>query len=200
MTILVAEDDEVSRLVLLTKLKKLGHDVIAAQDGEEGWQAFAREQPRLVVTDWMMPKIDGLQLCRRIRAHDQEKYAYIIMLTALTGKKHYLEGMDAGADDFLNKPVDMDELVARLRVAERILALQAEVKQLVGLFPICAYCKKIQNEDNTWQSIEVYIGKRSEAKFSHGYCPTCYELNVKPQLEQLRINLDLEQQKTRKRT
>ena len=188
MKVLIVEDDNVSRLVLLTKLKKFGHEVIATQDGEEGWQAFVQEQPRLVITDWMMPKLDGLELCRKIRLHDQDKYSYIIMLTALSGRKNYFEGMDAGADDFLIKPVDLEELTARLRVAERILALHTEVRQLKGLLPICAYCKKIRDEENKWQAIEGYIGKRTEAKFSHGYCPTCYEQFVKPQLEQLRID------------
>ncbi len=188
MRILIAEDDSVSRLVLLTKLKKLGHDVIVTQDGEEAWQAFIKEQPRLVITDWMMPRFDGLQLCGRIRAHEHEKYVYIIMLTALTGRKNYMEGMDAGADDFLNKPVDMDELRARLRVAERILALQITVQQLEGLLPICSYCKKIRDENNTWEAIEGYIGKRSKAKFSHGCCPTCYQEHITPQLEQLKRN------------
>ncbi len=186
MKVLVAEDDAVSRLVLVTKLKKLGHEVIATQDGEAAWLAFTLQQPQLVITDWMMPKLDGLELCRKIRHHEQKKYAYIIMLTALFGKKNLLEGMNAGADDFLNKPLDMDELTAHLRVAERILALQHEVKQLEGLLPICAYCKKIRDEDNEWEAIEGYISKRTDATFSHGYCPTCYKQHVEPQLEQLR--------------
>ena len=183
MRVLIAEDDDTSRLLLMAKLERLGHTIIAAQDGAEGWQTFVQEQPQLVITDWMMPELDGLELCRRIRAHHQEKYAYVIMLTALAGKERYLEGMDAGADDFLTKPVDMDELTARLRAAERILALHTEVKQLEGLLPICAYCKNIRDKDDSWQPIEGYISKRTEASFSHGYCPNCYELYIKPQLE-----------------
>jgi len=129
--------------------------------------AFLAERPQLIITDWMMPKVDGLDLCRMIRSHVQEKYAYVIFLTALTGKKYYYEGMEAGADDFLNKPVDMDELTARLRVAERILSLHTEVAQLEGLLPICSYCKKIRDEKDTWQPIEGYISTRTEATFSH---------------------------------
>lgn len=188
MKVLVAEDDGVSRLVLVTKLRKLGHEVIATQDGEAGWLAFTHEKPRVVITDWMMPKMDGLDLCRKIRQQDREKYSYIIMLTALAGKKNLLEGMDAGADHFLNKPVDMDELTAHLRVAERIVALQQEVQQLEGLLPICAYCKNIRDENDVWEPIEGYLRKRTEATFTHGYCPDCYELHVKPQMEQLKIN------------
>jgi DNA-binding response OmpR family regulator len=187
MKILIAEDDGISRLVLLTKLKNIGHTVVAREDGEAAWDAFLVERPQIIITDWMMPKVDGLDLCRMIRSHVQEKYAYVIFLTALAGKKYYFEGMEAGADDFLNKPVDMDELTARLRVAERILALHTEVKQLEGLLPICSYCKKIRDDKNTWQPIERYIGKRTEATFSHGACPTCIETIVKPDMEAYRI-------------
>jgi phosphoserine phosphatase RsbU/P len=190
MKILVAEDDRISRLVLTTKLKKMGHEVLDREDGVLAWDTFLADQPQLVITDWMMPNLDGLELCRKIRHHHQEKYAYIIMLTALTGKKNFLKGMDAGADDFLNKPVDMEELAACLRVAERMLALQSEVKQLQGLLPICAYCKKIRDESNAWQPIEGYIRMRSEATFSHGYCPECYEKIVKPQFDGAMHNSD----------
>ena len=184
MKILVAEDDGVSRLMLTTKLKKLGHEIIATEDGVTAWEAFRSEHPQLVITDWMMPNVDGLELCRRIRSYDQEKYTYVIMLTALTGKNNFLEGMDAGADDFLTKPIDMEELTARLRVAQRILALQTEVKQLEGFLNICAYCKKIRDEANVWQPMEGYISKRSDATFSHGYCPDCMEKIVKPQYDE----------------
>lgn len=183
MKILVAEDDKVSRFVLTTKLKKMGHEVIATEDGATAWESFRSEHPLLVITDWMMPNVDGLELCRRIRSYEQEKYAYVMMLTALTGKKNYLEGMEAGADDFLNKPIDMEELTARLRVAQRMLALQKEVKHLQGFLSICAHCKKIRDEDNTWQPMEGYVSKRSEATFSHGFCPDCYEKIVKPQFD-----------------
>ncbi len=187
MNVLIAEDDSVSRLILLTKLRKMGHEVIATEDGEAAWNSFLVERPQLIITDWMMPKIDGLDLCRMIRSHDQEKYAYVIFLTALAGKKNYYEGMEAGADDFLNKPVDMEDLTARLRVAERILTLHTEVKQLEGLLPICSYCKKIRDDQNMWQPIEGYISKRTEATFSHGYCPSCIEKYVKPGMEAHRI-------------
>ncbi len=191
MKILIAEDDSVSRLILLTKLRNLGHEVVSTVDGKEAWHKFLEEQPRLIITDWMMPTLDGLDLCRRIRSHDQEHYAYVIMLTALAGKKNFLEGMEAGVDDFLTKPVDMEELTARLRVAKRILTLQTEVRQLEGLLPICAYCKNIRDENNVWEPIEGYLRKKTEATFTHGYCPSCYDIHVKPQMEQLKINKTL---------
>jgi sigma-B regulation protein RsbU (phosphoserine phosphatase) len=187
MKVLIAEDDSISRLVLSTKLTKLGHEVVAAEDGEDAWSLFLEDQPQLIITDWMMPKVDGLDLCRLIRSHVQAKYPYIMVLTALTGKKNYLEAMEAGADDFLNKPVDMEELTARLVVAGRILSLHTQMTQLEGLLPICAYCKQIRNDQNTWQPIEGYISERTEAKFSHGYCPDCIEKFVKPDIEAYRL-------------
>ncbi|MBI4473946.1 MAG: response regulator [Acidobacteria bacterium] len=124
MKILIAEDDRDSRELLSWLLQKLGYQVIAAENGREAWEAYRKGRFRLVISDLLMPDIDGLELVRRIRAAKQQKYTYIILLTALIGKKDFLEGMEAGADDFITKPFDPDELKARLRVAERIIALQ----------------------------------------------------------------------------
>ncbi len=128
MKILIAEDDMTSRLVLGATLKKLGHEVTATNDGQQAWDAMDREHFPLLISDWMMPDVDGLELCRRIRAAHRSEYTYIVLLTALGGKSSYLDGMDAGADDFITKPFDEDTLVARLRVAERILALHETLR------------------------------------------------------------------------
>ena len=124
MKILIAEDDRDSRELLCWMLQKLGYQVVATSNGKEAWEAFRRGRFRLVISDVLMPEIDGLELCRRIRKHKQSKYTYVIIITALIGKKDYLEGMEAGADDFVTKPFDPDELKARLRVAERIISFQ----------------------------------------------------------------------------
>ena len=126
MKVLIAEDDLDSRELLGWMLQKLGYQVVSAANGKEAWDAFRKGRFRLVISDVLMPEIDGLELCRRIRMHKQSKYTYIIMITALIGKKDYLEGMDAGADDFVTKPFDPDELKARLRVAERIISFQEQ--------------------------------------------------------------------------
>jgi two-component system, cell cycle response regulator len=130
MKVLIAEDDRDSLELLRWLLEKIGHEVVAAVDGQLAWDAFRKDKFRLVITDLLMPNMDGLALCRRIREQKQQKYTYIILLTALIGKKDYLEGMEAGADDFMTKPFDPDELKARLRVAERILSLQERVVEL----------------------------------------------------------------------
>lgn len=186
MKILLAEDDRGSRTVMAAQLQKLRHTVVEAEDGEEGWALFQQEKPQVVVTDWMMPKVDGPELCRRIRGANRPEYAYVILLTALDRKVGYVEGMNAGADDFVTKPCDTGEFEVRLRVAQRVLALQTEVHQLEGLLPICPNCRKIQDENEEWQVVEAYIMKRTDAQFSHGICPECYEKYMKPQLEQMR--------------
>jgi DNA-binding response OmpR family regulator len=126
MKVLIAEDDRDSRELLGWILEKLGYQVVATTNGKEAWDAFRRGRFRLVVSDVLMPEIDGLELCRRIRKHKQSKYTYVIIITALIGKKDYLDGMEAGADDFVTKPFDPDELKARLRVAERIISFQEQ--------------------------------------------------------------------------
>jgi len=175
MNILIAEDDSASRMVLNAALKNLGHQVVVAENGRDAWRALSGEDVRMVISDWMMPYIDGLELCRMIRARQSRHYTYIILLTALSGKGNYLQGMAAGADDFVTKPFDLEELAARLRVGERILALELKVNRLEGLLPICAYCKNIRDELNVWHQLEHYIATRSEAEFTHGVCPGCLE-------------------------
>src|SRR2546426_3840928 len=127
MKVLIVEDDRDSRELLSWLLQKLGYQVIAASNGKEAWEAYKKGRFRIVISDVLMPEIDGLELCRKIRLHKQSKYTYIILITALIGKKDYLEGMEAGADDFVTKPFDPDELKARLRVAERIISFQEQV-------------------------------------------------------------------------
>ena len=185
MRVLVVDDDNVTRLFLKGTLQSEGHDVVEAQNGADAWDLFLAGEFGLLIVDWMMPEMNGLELCRRVRSVERTKYTYVIMLTSRKGKEDYLEGMAAGSEDFVSKTVGPQELRARVRVAERILGLQAEVRQLQGLLPICSYCKKIRNDDDTWQQIEAYVAKRSDASFSHGICPECYESQILPQLESL---------------
>lgn len=183
MHVLIAEDEPVTQLQLTAALKGMGHEVTVAADGQEAWADMQLGQFTVVISDWQMPEMDGPELCRKLRARGGDHYTYFILVTATGGKQRYLEGMDAGADDFITKPLDMEELRARLRVAERILGLRRHVQQLEGLLPICTYCKRIRDTSEAWESIERYVEARSEAQFSHGYCPECYEKHVRPQIE-----------------
>lgn len=182
MNILTVEDDPVAQLVLEAALKSLGHTVTLAGDGEAAWQELQARPVRVVVSDWRMPRLDGLELCRRIRARGGD-YVYFILLTNLSASEENQEAaLQAGVDDFLMKPVDVRELKMRLHVAARILSYATQVQELQSFLPICGYCKKIRDDQNYWQQIEQYLHERTGAAFSHGVCPDCYQQQVVPML------------------
>ena len=124
MKILIAEDDGVSRTILRRAVEKIGHECLAAADGEEAWGLY-KENPDLdaIISDWMMPGVDGVELCLRVRGHGRDTYTYFIFLTALVDREHLLQGLEAGADDYLSKPLDRDELEMRLTSALRVTEL-----------------------------------------------------------------------------
>ncbi len=189
MQILAVEDDPVARRVLRQALTKLGHEVVEAEDGEAALDAMARENFRVIVSDWLMPNMDGLEFCRRVRERPAEDYVYFILLTGrLASAENEREAADAGVDDFLSKPLDMNELWMRLRVAERILKFATQVRMLEAFLPICSYCKKVREDSNYWTQIESYINTRTGTDFSHSVCPDCYECVVVPELEKLKAD------------
>ncbi|GHA79063.1 GGDEF domain-containing protein [Cognatilysobacter bugurensis] len=152
MKILVAEDDATSRLVLGATLRSLGHDVTAVEDGAAALEAWRRDEYGLVISDWLMPLLDGPGLCRHIRAEHRPHYTYVVLLTSLEGKGNYLSGIEAGADDFVTKPLDRDVLAARLSVAERIIGLHEALRveatrdRLTGLLNRGAILDALQRE------------------------------------------------------
>lgn len=187
MKILAVEDDPVARAVLRQALVRLGHEVIEAKDGAEALKLLAKQPVRIVVSDWMMPELDGLGLCRALRDRLNADYVYFILLTSREADvDNQREAIDAGVDDFLTKPLDLQEIWMRLRVAERILRYATEVRQLEAFLPICGYCKKVRDDQNYWQQIESYINERTGTDFSHSVCPDCYQRVVVPELEKLR--------------
>ena len=126
--VLVAEDDSMFRHVLQKALSNWGYNVIAVEDGSKAWHILeGDDSPKLLVLDWMMPGLDGVELCRRIRSRKPAPYSYILLLTAKDNKRDLVNALNAGADDYLTKPFDVSELEARLLVGKRILALQAEL-------------------------------------------------------------------------
>ncbi|MEO8200632.1 MAG: response regulator [Gemmatimonadota bacterium] len=172
-SVLIVDDDPVSSAKLAAVCRAAGYQVDTALNGELAWSAIQLRTYPIVISDWFMPEVDGIELCRRIRGQHRQGYVYFVLITAHGGKKQYLTGMEAGADDFITKPVDPDELLARMRVAERILGLRLQLETLEGLLSVCAYCKRIREEDS-WGSLEQYVAKRTAAQFSHGICPECY--------------------------
>jgi two-component system, cell cycle response regulator len=128
MKILIVEDDRVSALILERTLEKVGYEVVTAANGQEAWEIYQSEPVPLVISDWMMPQMDGPDLCRHIRGVQSGRYTYFMLLTAKGSRDDRLEGLQAGADDFLIKPLDTGELLARLGVAQRILTMQEELQ------------------------------------------------------------------------
>ena len=127
MKVLIAEDEAISRLLLHKAVQRLGHECLVAEDGQQAWEMLATTPVDVVISDWMMPGLDGIELCRRVRATTSETYTYFILLTALSDKEHLVAGLEAGADDYLAKPLDRHELQARLIAAERVTALYQEL-------------------------------------------------------------------------
>jgi len=188
MRILIAEDDFTCRAVLTAVLEKHAHEVVATRDGAEAWAALqGPDAPRLVILDWMMPGMDGIEICSRVRGVDTDQPPYILLLTTLNEKLHVAQGLDSGANDYLVKPFDHIELRARVAAGVRMLAMQdrlvaqadelhaalAQVKTLRGMVPICCHCKRIRDDQNYWSRVEEYLTAHTEAVFSHGLCPEC---------------------------
>jgi phosphoserine phosphatase RsbU/P len=175
MKILIAEDDPVTVQILRFTLLHYGHEVVSATNGSEAWEKFDADPVRVIVSDWMMPGIDGLDLCRKVRDRPKTDYTYFILLTAVnTGREDLRHAMDAGIDDFLTKPLDREAILMRLRVAERILEYTTQIRQLKELIPICMYCKRIRDDTNYWDQLETYIHNHTGSNFSHGICPECF--------------------------
>lgn len=190
MRALVADDDRVTATWLSRTLQQWGVEVRVATDGHEAWAALEHDPGiSLMIADWMMPVQDGPELCRRIRDHAAHAHMYVILLTSRDSRADLIAGLRAGADDYVVKPVDADELRARVSVGRRVLALQerladrvaeleaaaSRVKQLHGLLPICSYCKKVHTDDDYWEQVEQYVAQHSDVQFSHGICPACYD-------------------------
>jgi sigma-B regulation protein RsbU (phosphoserine phosphatase) len=188
MKCIVAEDDPVSRRLLMSMLAARGYAPQAHEDGDAAWAAIeAAGEPVLAVIDWMMPGLDGAEICRRVRSLPAVSGSYVILLTARVQRADIVQGLDAGADDYLTKPFDPTELAARLRAGERILGLQVQLRQrvtelekavstartLAGMLPICCYCKRIRRDDDYWQQVEEFVAAHTHAEFSHGICPEC---------------------------
>jgi CheY-like chemotaxis protein len=183
MRILVAEDEAISRRLLVRVLSSMGHEVTAASDGEEAWLAFCQDPYPVVVTDWLMPGTDGLELTRRIRGARARTYPWIIMLTAMEFGANYRRTMESGVDDFLTKPLDHELLRVRLSVAERIQHMGEQMRALASVLPICMHCKAVRAGGDDWKRVEEYF---HDVDFSHGYCPTCYyEHSLVPELRKL---------------
>jgi DNA-binding response OmpR family regulator len=195
--ILVAEDDPVTRRILEASLGRLGWDVITAEDGTSAWRLLenlgGQNPPEMVLLDWMMPGLDGIEICRKLRSTPGFELVYIILLTSRSDTEDLAMGLMAGANDYITKPFHPAELESRVRGGERMVKLQTslsgrikqleealrEVKRLQGLLPICSYCKKVRNEANYWEQVESYFSSHSDLDFTHSICPSCTDKMLK---------------------
>lgn len=193
MRVLIADDDPVLRFALRQHLERWSFDVVECVDGNQAWQVLQEPSPPLLaIVDWSMPGIDGPTLARDLREVPALAGMYVILLTSNTSKQDVIAGLESGADDYITKPFDWDELRARVRIGSRIVGLQqalgvrvselqqalGSVRTLSGLLPICAYCKRIRDDQDYWKQIEHYLSEHSNARFSHGICPDCMQKHL----------------------
>ena len=190
MRALIADDDRITTTILAHALEPLQLDLSIVHDGAEAWTCLTSDRtPALAILDWEMPGMDGVDICRRSRSDITDANPYLILLTSRDARSDIVAGLDSGADDYLIKPIDPEELRARVRVGLRILGLQTrladrvaelqraltKVTQLSGLLPICSYCKRVRTDQDYWEQVESYVSLHSDMQFSHGICPPCFE-------------------------
>ena len=198
MKILIAEDDPVSATLLQTLLTQWDYEVVITENGDDALSVLSADDgPSLAILDWIMPGLSGPDVCRKVRSASTSRPLYLILLTRLGKRDNIVEGLEAGADDYLAKPFDAAELRARVQAGRRVVNLERElhdrvreledalanVKQLQGLLPICSYCKKIRDDQDYWHQVDSYIAQHTEVQFSHSICPSCFETVMKPQIE-----------------
>lgn len=190
MKLLIAEDDYTSRIMLKHILEYAGYEVIEACDGSEALKLLLEpDAPMLAIIDWIMPELDGLEVCRQIREKMPQEQPYLIILTSRNDNSDVVAGLQAGANDFISKPYNNDALLARLDVGRRMLSMQhalaERVKELESaqeyihmiqrILSICTHCHKIRKDQTNWEKLENYITEHSDIQFSHGICPECME-------------------------
>ena len=192
-TVLIADDDKLTLNVLNDTLTRAGYDVLTATDGEQAWKKLQQSNASLAVLDWIMPGMEGPEICQRAAKEPKMANRYFILLTGKSKTEDLVAGLQSGASDYLRKPFDEAELLARVEVGVRFIELQrklaerveemekalATVRRLEGLLPICSYCKRIRNEQDYWERVDNYISQHANVRFSHNICPECYEKHVK---------------------
>jgi len=186
--ILVVDDDPDVLFATTRVVKKGGYLTLTASSGKQAMETIKNIKPDLVLMDLVMPDVEGLDLCRQIKEDPDLKGIFVVLTSGIRVESdQQADGLDSGADGYITRPLSNRELLSRvdsmvrILIAERerdqlIVALNkalSEIKQLSGLLPICAHCKKIRDDKGYWSQIESYIGKHSNAQFSHGICPDC---------------------------
>lgn len=192
--VLIVDDISENLQVLGNLLKELNCRIAFATGGKQALSMLDDLSPDLILLDILMPDMNGLDVCRRLKSKESTKNIPVIFLTAKDDQEDVINGLRAGAVDYVTKPFNADELRARvsthleLKLArdeqesliQQLRQALEEVKNLSGLLPICSYCKKIRNDDGYWQKVEQYLSAHSKAQFSHSICPDCLEKYFPP--------------------
>ena len=201
MKILIAEDDTTSQVMLKAMVTRAGYEPVVTGDGLSAYELLIKPGvPKLALLDWMMPGMDGVEICRKVRELKSDEPTYIILLTSRDDKKDIIRGLKSGANDYITKPYDVEELQVRISVGRKVVELQSllagrivelqaalgHIKTLKGLLPICMYCKKIRDDKQYWQQVEQYVTSHTEAQFSHAICPDCYKKYIQPELDKIK--------------
>lgn len=190
---ILAVDDEPANIQFMTASLKDDYDVFTALNGQDAIDLLEDHQIDLILLDVMMPDINGFEVCKIIKSSERFTDIPVIFLTALDSQDAQQQGLELGGIDYLTKPVSYPLLKLRVRnhlelkrrndlikeQRDSLEAALARVRQLEGVIPICSYCKKIRDDRNSWQQLEIYISSHSEARFSHGICPHCVEEQIK---------------------
>jgi len=197
---ILAVDDDPANVKFMTSALNDEYNIISALNGHDAIDLLKEQMPDLILLDVMMPDLSGFDVCAIIKSDVAFADIPIIFLTAVDSRDSELRGLELGGIDYLTKPVNLDLLKVRVRnhialkernelvkeqrdllarQKEELEAALARVKQLEGIIPICMYCKKIRDDQQSWHQLESYISKHSEARFSHGMCPVCAEEQMK---------------------
>jgi len=191
MKILVADDELVSRTLLESYLQYWGYAPMLVGHGKEALEVLkGPEAPLIAILDWMMPYMSGPEVCQAVQKLQKPIPPYLILVTSKADKRDIVRGLQAGAQDYVTKPYDVNELQARVDVGRRMVQLQQllsqrigeledatrQIRQLRGLLPICCRCKKVRDDGGYWSEVETYITAHSDTKFSHSFCPDCYQI------------------------
>ena len=186
-------DDSPANIETLNETLENEFDIYFATDGNDALQKVHLLGPDLILLDIMMPVMDGFEVCRRLKENEQFRDIPVIFITALDQPEDESKGLVLGAADYVTKPFNPDLVLLRVRnhlklknqrdtLELRTLELEkvlSEIKVLQGIIPICAYCKNIRDDQGYWNQVEKYVSDHTDAKFSHGICPTCFEREMK---------------------
>ena len=166
-SLVLAVDDKPQNLQFLGKLlSDNGYEVGMAQNGQQALNFVKKNEPDLILLDIMMPDMDGYEVCERLKADFSARHIPIIFLTAKTDSKDIVKGFDVGGADYVTKPFNSAELLARIKT-------HIEIRTLRGLLPMCSKCKKIRDDEGFWKQVDSYIEEHSQITFTHGICPDC---------------------------